>query len=655
MSASIPSSTSPATAAVTDEAGRIALLYALQLLDTAPEPVFDRVTRLASRLLGVPVTLFSLVDRDRQWFKSRVGIDVPETPRAISFCSHAIEQREPLVVNDATRDSRFADNPLVRGDMQVRFYAGVPIRSLDGHAIGTLCALDTRPRELAADELAAFQDLAVIVADEVHRRELLARARDHLQVADAAIRSTEARLRSIFELASFGIALIDAGSGEWLTVNSAACAILGYTEEQFRRLTFRQITHPDDVADDVALVRDLLAGNITQFERQKRYLRHDGSAAWVHTNVSLKRDDAGKPEYFIVAVIDIGARKQAEHELAALHAQLEARVDDRTRALVDANRHLTEAIGRQQQAEAALRTREAELSSILEYANDAYIGLDEQGRVSAWNRQAEHTFGWTAAEADGKPLEELIIPADFRDRHAQGLARYLATGVARVLGKRLELPARRKDGSQLTVEIRIHANDIDGRRTFSAFLHDISARKAAEARREHDIRHDPLTGLLNRRALEELLPQAQSRSQRHGIGFALLFIDLDGFKAVNDRLGHDAGDALLCEVGRRLRASVRQNDSVVRLAGDEFIVVLEGQPYTMAQARTVAAKLIAALAQPVAVTGTVKETVQVGASIGIALHGAGTAQAPGELLREADRQMYLAKEAGRGSIRPDEV
>ncbi|QBE66142.1 PAS domain S-box protein [Pseudoduganella lutea] len=655
MTAPTPSHPGIHSSARPDEAGRLALLHALQLLDSAPEPVFDRVTRLASRLLGAPIALFSLVDRDRQWFKSRVGTELAETPRNISFCTHAIAQREPLVINDAQHDPRFADNPLVREGLKFRFYIGVPIRSQEGHAIGTLCALDTRPRELTPDELAAFEDLAGIVADEVRRREQLGRARAHLQEADAAMRGTEARLFSIFKLASFGIALIDANTGNWLTVNAAACAILGYSEEEFRRLTFRQITHPDDVADDLALVRDLVAGRITQFERQKRYIRRDGSTVWVHTNVSLKSDETGRPEYFIVAVIDIQARKTAEHDLAALHAQLEARVEDRTRELVEANHHLTEAIGRQQQAEAALRAREAELSSILENANDVYIGIDAHGHVTAWNRQAERTFGWTAQEAAGRALDELIIPIGLREQHRRGMARYRASGQATVLGKRLELPAVRRDGSALTVEIRIHATEIDGQLTFSAFLHDISARKLAEAQREHDIRHDPLTGLLNRRALEELLPQAQARSQRHGLAFAVLFIDLDGFKAVNDRHGHDAGDALLVEVGRRLRASVRQNDSVVRLAGDEFIVVLEGQAYTMAQARTVAAKLIAELARPVALAKDAADDpdmVQVGASIGIALHAAADTPAPGDLLREADRQMYLAKEAGRGSIRP---
>jgi diguanylate cyclase (GGDEF)-like protein/PAS domain S-box-containing protein len=294
--------------------------------------------------------------------------------------------------------------------------------------------------------------------------------------------------------------------------------------------------------------------------------------------------------------------------------------------------------------------REAELSSILEYANDAYIGIDDAGRVTAWNRQAERTFGWTAAESAGRPLHELIIPQAMRDAHAQGMARFRATGVAAVLGQRLELPAVRRDGSELTVEIRIHATDIEGHLTFSAFLHDISARKRDEAQREHDIRHDPLTGLLNRRALAELLPQAQARSRRHGLGFALLFIDLDGFKAVNDRYGHEVGDALLREVAHRLRAGVRRNDSVVRLAGDEFMVLLEGEACTLAQARGVAEKLIGAVSLPMAVTGG---TAQVGASIGIALYAPDDDTLPDALVREADRQMYAAKKAGRGVVRPE--
>ncbi len=631
------------------EAERIALLHALQLLDTPAEPVFDRVTRLASRLLGMPITAFSLVDSDRQFFKSRVGLDAQQTPRDVAFCAHAIAQSEPLIVNDAHADPRFAANALVTGAPHVRFYAGVPIRTDEGHAIGTLCAIDTQPRQLTPDDLATLQDLAAIVADEVRRREQLVAARGQLEHAGAAIRSSEDRLRAVFELASVGIALLDPNGG-WIAVNAAACAIVGYSDDELRRLGFQDITHPDDLPADFTAMRNLLAGRIRHYASQKRFIRKDGSQVWVNVNASLKRDADGKPEYFIAGITDIHAQKTAEQQLAVMHAQLEERVGERTRELVDANAHLTDAMARERQVEQALRAREAELSSILEYANDAYIGIDTAGRVTAWNRLAERTFGWSAFEAIGMPMEHLIVPPALRAKHERGLARYLATGRATVLGRRLELPAIRKDGSALTVEIRIHATEIDGEVTFSAFLHDITDRKQAEEQREHDIRHDTLTGLLNRRALGELLPQAQARSRRHNIGLALLFIDLDGFKAVNDRYGHDAGDEVLRHVAQRLRATVRQNDSVLRLAGDEFMVLLEGQPCTLDDARTVAQKLVAELSRPMELGAA---TVQIGASIGIASQQPDDTVTPDELVREADTRMYEAKQAGRGCVRPE--
>ena len=121
-----------------DEAERLALLHALALLDSPPEPALDRITRLAARLLNVPIALVSLIDRDRQWFKSRVGLDATETPRDQAFCAHAILQTAPLVVGDATQDPRFLDNPLVTDAPGIRFYAGVPIRTSGGVALGTL-------------------------------------------------------------------------------------------------------------------------------------------------------------------------------------------------------------------------------------------------------------------------------------------------------------------------------------------------------------------------------------------------------------------------------------------------------------------------------------------------------------------------------------
>lgn len=149
-----------------NEECRLASLKSLRILDTVPEERFDRVTRLAKKLFSVPIALVSLVDEKRQWFKSSIGIDVKETPREISFCGHTIHSNHTLVVEDAVQDKRFSDNPLVISAPNIRFYAGHPITAPSGENIGTLCIIDTKPRTLSADDLAALNDLAALITSE---------------------------------------------------------------------------------------------------------------------------------------------------------------------------------------------------------------------------------------------------------------------------------------------------------------------------------------------------------------------------------------------------------------------------------------------------------------------------------------------------------
>lgn len=150
-----------------DEDERLQELRSLGLLDTEPEERFDRITRLAQRLFDVPIALVSLVDEDRQWFKSRQGLAATETPRSVSFCAHGLGGDEVLLVEDAHRDERFADNPLVTGDPNIRFYAGAPIAGPDGNVLGTLCVIGSEPRQLSRDERRTLEDLAGMVEDEI--------------------------------------------------------------------------------------------------------------------------------------------------------------------------------------------------------------------------------------------------------------------------------------------------------------------------------------------------------------------------------------------------------------------------------------------------------------------------------------------------------
>ena len=155
-----------------NEDARLRSLRALDVLDTEPEERFDRFTRLARRSFGVPIALVSLVDSDRQWFKSAQGLDASETPREISFCGHAILGDGVLVVADALEDERFADNPLVTGDPSIRFYAGCPVAAPDGSKVGTLCLIDREPRVLDAEDLDLLRDLACMVEDDLAARAL---------------------------------------------------------------------------------------------------------------------------------------------------------------------------------------------------------------------------------------------------------------------------------------------------------------------------------------------------------------------------------------------------------------------------------------------------------------------------------------------------
>ncbi|WP_417544831.1 ATP-binding protein [Marinobacter sp.] len=155
-----------------NERARQTALDQLRILDTPPEARFDRLTRMAARLLNVPVALISLIDRDRQWFKSCVGLDVSETPRSISFCGHAILDRQPLVIEDTWEDERFCDNPLVTGAPYIRFYAGTPLHSADGHALGTLCVIDRKPHTLSEEDRQSLRDLADCAEEQISAREL---------------------------------------------------------------------------------------------------------------------------------------------------------------------------------------------------------------------------------------------------------------------------------------------------------------------------------------------------------------------------------------------------------------------------------------------------------------------------------------------------
>lgn len=174
-------------AAPASEAERLNVLRQYRVLDTLPEAVYDDLAFIASQICQTPIALVSLVDGDRQWFKARIGLEAEQTPRDLAFCAHAIlEPDEVLQVSDAALDERFNTNPLVTAGPAIRFYAGVPLVTAEGHAIGTLCAIDRKPRELSADQLRALRALSREVMMQMELRRTIASLEQALSAAVAA-------------------------------------------------------------------------------------------------------------------------------------------------------------------------------------------------------------------------------------------------------------------------------------------------------------------------------------------------------------------------------------------------------------------------------------------------------------------------------------
>jgi len=339
----------------------------------------------------------------------------------------------------------------------------------------------------------------------------------------------------------------------------------------------------------------------------------------------------------------VNAEQRHVAELRAVNEKLESTVAERTREIARKALQLEHALGQEQSTQMLLQERAAELRAILDNAHDAFIALDPGGIVLDWNRQAERLLGWSRKEVIGQKLAAMILPPLLRRAYERDMRQLAESGTPAVLNRRVELSLTTRDGKEFPVEVSMAYVPRSSGHLFIAFLHDISERKNLFASMEAMALRDTLTGLPNRRALMQALPEAMQRASRLRQCCAVFFLDLDRFKQVNDRYGHDEGDELLRQFAARVRDTVRKTDTVGRLAGDEFVVILE-MLASPDSAQETADKLRPALQQPF-VLKTV--TVSLSASIGIAIHHPDDPADIEMLLGRADRAMYANKQAGR--------
>ncbi|MDR4465305.1 MAG: response regulator [Nitrospira sp.] len=295
-----------------DESSRLAALHQYEILDTPPDEGFHNLAKLAAHICEMPIALIGFIDTHRQWFKAKVGIDVPEVPRDIAFCAHAILSEDLFVVADASQDKRFDDNPLATETPHIRSYAGMPLITLSGHAIGTLCVIDRTPRQLTVDQLDALRMLGKQVVSRLE-----------LQRAEATARDRESQLRAIVDQAVDGIITIDE-RGLIESFNPAAQRLFGYAaSEAIGQNVKILMPEPYQSEHDGYLARYHQTGQarIIGIGREVIGLRKDGST--FPLDLAVSKMERGSRRSFIGIVRDITERKNAEHQLEEAAFEME--------------------------------------------------------------------------------------------------------------------------------------------------------------------------------------------------------------------------------------------------------------------------------------------------------------------------------------------
>ena len=721
-----------------DEEGRIRELHQLELLDSDAEPTYESLTQLACELCGVETAIISLVDADRVWIKAATGTAVQQLLPRESFCSLVVRQAAPLVLEDARLDPRFADHPQVLRSDGYRFYAGVPLITHNGYAIGTLCLVSGQPRKLTDAQLGYLHTLAaqVIVVIELRRSNIRLRELEHL--------SSDSEQRLTFALQAARLGDFNRDLQTDVSVRSLQHDLnFGYSERlpHWSYATFLAHMDPRDRSEVVAAF-DAARDSRTDYDVEFRVRWPDGSLHWLWTRGRFSYDADGAPIAVSGIQGDITARKQSEialsvsnerYELLFQHSmdaimqttleggvlfanpaacqlfgctEAQLREAGRLRLVKQSDPRLVALLAHRSregfthgqltmvkwdgtefeaeissnvyadqdgvtmtsmvivditsrlQAEAALQAQhsrlvelEAQHRGLLKNLNTGIVLHTPDTAIVFCNKRAcallgleeAQLLGKTALPSEWKFLDESEVPLPWQDYPVH---RVLTTGQSI---EELVLGVPGGDGFGLRWLQASAFPEFDSRgelRHVVVNFHDITQRKKAESESWMEANYDHLTGLPNRRLFHDRLSQEMRQAHRDRHAIALLFLDLDRFKDVNDSLGHDVGDLLLVEAARRIQACIRERDTLARLGGDEFTVVVSAF-HSAADIAGIASKIIAALSQPFELNC---REILVTVSIGVAIYPEDATTAI-DLVKHADQAMYVAKSDGRACYR----
>ena len=570
------------------EHDRLSRLRALDILDTEPEPLFDALSKTAALATGMPIALVTLVDAERVWLKSNIGLPgVTETARNVAFCSHTIQGADVMEVSDAQNDLRFVDNPLVVGNPGIRFYAGAPITLKDGFHVGALCVLDHEANALSEDQRSVLRELARVAAEALDLR-VTARVRDAALMreaesariqAEAAAKLEKKLLASESFLDRSGRA---AGVGGWevdlhtheIKWSDETCRIhevaIGYRPTMQEALGYY-------APEAKAVIQDAIKKGISEaldWDLEVPFVTAKGRHIWVRS-VGHVEFENGEAMRMVGAFQDVTVRR---HAVIALEAS-----DRRFRKL-------------------------------FQHSLGLICTHDTEGILLSVNPAAARSLGYSIADSLGRSLSDFMQP-----KRQAGFVAYLErirkTGADSGV---MELVA--PDGS-LRIWQYHNVLDDEGDDFFVlGHAQDITEQQRHQRKLKELSERDPLTGCFNRRFVSELVATMNVDDRWGCIAF-----DLDRFKLVNDQYGHQRGDEVLVAMAGFLSGHLRSEDALVRQGGDEFLVLMKDADLAMTE--RVAKRFDAD-----------RTAAPIGFTMGYATCGAGKSLE--QALLEADKQLY---------------
>ncbi len=571
------------------EKERLLALYECDVLDTAVEPLFDSITTLAAQACEAPIALFSLVDHQRQWFKANHGLSsIAQTSRDIAFCAHTIAGEGLFEVPDTMSDNRFVANPLVTGDSKIRFYAGIPLRDAHGYALGALCVMDRKPRQLTPSQRMALESLSRLAMSLLEQRRGARRLRESEERFQAAAKATNDVVWD-WDLATDEV---------WRSENFAQIVGAQLSAGPFDYWVQR--IHPDEKERVLSGVRMALAGSGQFWSDEYRLRVRGGNYLYVYDCGYIIRDAASRAVRMVGRMVDVTTRRESEQQGRERERRQKLIADLGQRALADPD------------ADSLMANAVRLVSETLGFEYCRVLELGQAGL----NLMSRATVGSSADMPDSGSRQAALI-----------------SGPQGPFGL---LEVRSVTAGKVTAEVTNFVQSV------ANIIGTALARRRADEQLAYAAQFDTLTGLPNRQLFRDRMSQAIARAQRKGRPVAVVVLNLDGFKIVNNGHGLAVGDQVLVQVAERLIACVTAYDSVSRLGADEFAIALANID-EVEEVAPVLQSVLHAVAQPFDLADG---EVFISATAGVAVFGTDGGDAH-TLIKNAELAMHRAREGGR--------